>query len=182
MKQKREDYPKRWRQILLIRPYYRADGRTACVIVYVDGSSEEVYCRCEQVVTELADYFYTTVALARKLARRVLGEDKERKVPILLHEEFCLVPLKFREERQKNNSTIGYVVLRHVGRIYHHLSGTQIQFLDSHVQINIPQGRATVLKQLNRARRLQHGFQQEQEAHEREYPAKGDGKTGSIQW
>ena len=67
--EKRGDYQKRWRQILLIRPYYRADGRTASKILYLDGSSDDLYCRCEQVVAELAQFFYTTISLAQKRAR-----------------------------------------------------------------------------------------------------------------
>lgn len=166
--EKRGDYQKRWRQILLIRPYYRADGRTASKILYLDGSSDDLYCRCEQVVAELAQFFYTTISLAQKRASKLLGESKERKVPILLHEDFCLVPLKFREEKQKNTGTIGYVVLRHVTEVEHHLSGVRIHFRNSKEHFDIPQRRATVTKQLKRARLLHYNFQQEQRSLEQE--------------
>lgn len=167
----RGDYQKRWRQILLIRPYYRADGRTASKIFYLDGSSDDLYCRCEQVVAELAQVFYTTVPLAQKRASKLLGESKERKVPILLHEDFCLVPLKFREEKQKNTGTIGYVVLRHVTEVEHHLSGVRLHFRNSKVHADIPQRRVTVTKQLKRAGLLLYNFQQEQSRLEQEQAA-----------
>ena len=110
--EKRGDYQKRWRQILLIRPYYRADGRTASKILYLDGSSDDLYCRCEQVVAELAQFFYTMISLAQKRASKLLGESKEH--------------------------------------------------------FDIPQRRATVTKQLKRARLLHYNFQQEQRSLEQE--------------
>lgn len=153
----------RWDEIVSIEPYYRSDERTGSVIHYQDGSWEDVYCRCEKVVAELARYFGTTVEQAQQRAQRLLGEENTRKLPIMLHELMCLVPLKFREERTHNTGTLGYVVLIWLQAVQEQVDGVRLRYYNNAIYTDIPQRLYTVQRHLKRARMLEKRFCMEEE-------------------
>lgn len=111
-----EPVPENWRDIEIIYPYYRKNGRTATVVQYADGTEQYYNCTALRVVEQLADYFYTTVAQSRRTAARWLGSNHTRKCPLVLHKDMVLVRVKVREP-VGSASTLGYVVMRQLNRV-----------------------------------------------------------------
>lgn len=157
-------YLSRWRKILYLKPYYRAGQASGTIVCYEDGSQEKLPHGCRQVVMMLAKKFFITVELAHSRSEMWLGGTPRRKLPLVLHEQFCLVPIKFREENQRNDGTLGYIVLHKFRSVSQHpVNGSYLQFRKMERQEHIPQNYATVHKQIDLARFLLDCYLEEQQ-------------------
>ncbi len=156
----REQYLSKWRGIAAITPYYQKNGRSGSQIHYSDGYTEFYNYRCDWIAKQLAQKFGTTMELSRQMAGQVLDSANIRKPPLVMHENFCLVPLKLRNvPKGRNVSTLGYVVLQYVKKLEHAPDGnTTVLFHKSTPPLHILQRVASVERQMNLAWMVQEQF------------------------
>lgn len=141
-------YQTDWQQIAAIVPFYQpSNGRTGLLVYYQNGLRECIAdCTCRRVLTELAAYLGTSLP---QLRHKAAQEGRSRKVPLCYHPQLCLVPVKFRHERRKNNSTLGYLNLPAVARVLQNDDGTStIHFHGSSMPLIALQHKATIQSQL----------------------------------
>ncbi len=116
-----------WRQICAILPAYLPDGANGTIILYLDGTREEIPNRLCWVLDDLLGYLKSSTAILMKQSRRILGRTA-RRVPLVLNREFCLVPVKGREVTSRCDGATGYAVLRHVQKLITGETGSRILF------------------------------------------------------
>lgn len=157
-----------WRYLIAIIPVYKEDSKNATEVYYLDGKKETYDCRCETIAEHLARKFHTSTELIRSQSGLLLTEaDSDKRgekcrVPLVLQDRFCLVPIKFREKKKHNDSTIGYIVLQYVDRVVDLPDGgSRILFYISTWAPATLQRRKTVESQLQRAWTLQKWFGEE---------------------
>ena len=105
-------YKRDWQNICALMPSYLEDGTNGTVVTYLDNSTEAVYYRLPWVLDDLLGYLRTSRAVLTKQSRTYLGK-QARRVPLLASPQFCLVPVKGRDELSKGDGTVGYIVLNH---------------------------------------------------------------------
>ena len=105
-------YKRDWQNICALMPSYLEDGTNGTVVTYLDNSTEAVYYRLPWVLDDLLGYLRTSRAVLAKESKRILGK-KARRVPLFASPQFCLVPVKGRDELSKGDGTVGYIVLNH---------------------------------------------------------------------
>lgn len=120
-------YQTDWQSICAILPAYLPDGTNGTEVCYLDGTRETVGARLCWVLDDLLGYLRTSQAVLARQSRKLLGA-RARRVPLVLHEQFCLVPVKGRVILGANDSTLGYVVLHHVRQVTPEPDGTCITF------------------------------------------------------
>ena len=106
-------YKRDWQNICALMPSYLEDGTNGTVVTYLDNSTEAVYYRLPWVLDDLLGYLRTSRAVLAKESKRILGK-KARRVPLFASPQFCLVPVKGRDELSKGAGTVGYIVLEQV--------------------------------------------------------------------
>ena len=126
-KQQRGHYKQWWRSLLAIVPFYQpSNDRTGVMVYYQNGVGECIAdCSCRHVLTELAAYLGTSLP---QMQAQAAAEGYLRKVPLVYHARLCLVPVKFREEKRKNNGTLGYVTAQAVARIFQNDDGSSVVY------------------------------------------------------
>lgn len=131
-------YKREWQHICAIMPAYLDDGTNGTRIVYVGGQEEYVPNRLSWVLDDLLGYLRTSRDVLAGQSKLYVGDDA-RRVPLIVSEQFCLSPVKGREELAKGDGTVGYVVLRHLLFAQEHagkrsvkfIGGPEIEVLDS---------------------------------------------------
>ena len=180
---KEPDYMLHWPYIMAITPYYDEANRTCNRIYYIDGSTAEYPCRCDQILEHLAVVLRTSLEVIRRRAVVLCDEEEEekadgetgtenaeeickelRKMPLVMVKDFTLIPVKCRSELVRNSGTLGYVVLRYVQRVKR-LPGSQCEILFKYgiASMLIQQQKRGIQKQINLARKLQKAMEAEEQ-------------------
>ena len=94
-------------------PVYLADGTNGTEITYLDGTAEQMDKRLCWVLNDLLFHLKSSTSVLTRQSRMVLGKTA-RRVPLVLKQEFSLVPVKGRERIGEYDSQTGYVVLCHI--------------------------------------------------------------------
>lgn len=145
-------YKRDWRQICAILPAYLSDGTNGTEITYLDGTKDYIPNRHCWVLDDLLGYLRSSKAVLTAQSRRLLG-DKVYRVPLILCDEFILVPVKGREAIGKYDSLLGYIVLHHVTQVAPDNKKTIIYF-GSDVTVTVYDYPRTVRQNIERAKRI----------------------------
>ena len=76
---------------------YLPDGANGTEITYLDGTAEQIDKRLCWVLDDLLFHLRSSTEVLRRQSRMVLGKSA-RRVPLVLKQEFSLVPVKGREK------------------------------------------------------------------------------------
>ena len=145
-------YKQDWRQICAILPTYLPDGTNGTEITYLDGTKEYIANRLCWVLDDLLGHLRSSKAILTAQSRRLLG-DKVYRVPLILCDEFILVPVKGREAIGKYDSLLGYIVLHYVTQIVRDNKKTIIYF-GSDVTVTVYDYLRTVRQNIERAKMI----------------------------
>ena len=99
--------------IYALLPTYLSDGTNGTLLYYADGTAEPEDTRLCWVLDDLLGYHYSSKLLLRQQSRWLseqLGQPLERRMPLLLTPDFCLVPVKVRLPQSRHHGADGYVV------------------------------------------------------------------------
>ena len=110
-------YKREWHNICALLPAYLPDGCNGSMILYEDGSEEEVNYRLSWVIDDLLAYKRSSKAILQEQSDRLLEElekAKRQRLPLLLTQDVCFVPVKARRPRSRTHCADGYVVLSKV--------------------------------------------------------------------
>lgn len=100
-----------WHKICAILPVYLRDGTNGTQIIYDGGTCETVPNRVQWVLDDLLGYLHTSREVLVHQCKQYMSKDA-RRVPLIVSEEFSLMPVKGREELCKGDSTVGYIVTK----------------------------------------------------------------------
>lgn len=106
-------YQKEWFQIYALLPAYLSGGTNGSFLYYADGTVEQENTRLCWVLDKLLGYHYSSKSLLQQQSRFLLeqlGQPSQRRLPLLLTPDFCLVPVKARPPQSRNHGADGYVV------------------------------------------------------------------------
>ena len=145
-------YKQDWRQICAILPAYLPDGTNGTEITYLDGTKEYIANRLCWVLDDLLGHLRSSKAILTAQSRRMLG-DKVYRVPLILCDEFILVPVKGREAIGKYDSLLGYIVLHYVTQLVRDNKKTIIYF-GSVVTVTVYDYLRTVRQNIERAKMI----------------------------
>ena len=145
-------YKQDWRQICAILPAYLPDGTHGTEITYLDGTKEYIANRLCWVLDDLLGHLRSSKAILTAQSRRLLG-DKVYRVPLILCDEFILVPVKGREAIGKYDSLLGYIVLHYVTQLVRDNKKTIIYF-GSDVTVTVYDYLRTVRQNIERAKMI----------------------------
>ncbi|MBQ5701966.1 MAG: hypothetical protein IIV70_00065 [Peptococcaceae bacterium] len=145
-------YKQDWRQICAILPTYLPDGTNGTEITYLDGTKEYIANRLCWVLDDLLGHLRSSKAILTAQSRRLLG-DKVYRVPLILCDEFILVPVKGREAIGKYDSLLGYIVLHYVTQLVRDNKKTIIYF-GSDVTVTVYDYLRTVRQNIERAKMI----------------------------
>ena len=106
---------------------YLADGANGTEIIYLDGTAEQIDKRLCWVLDDLLFHLRSSTSVLMRQSRMVLGRTA-RRVPLVLKQEFSLVPVKGREKIGEYDSQTGYVVLGHIEKLSNAADGTKVHF------------------------------------------------------
>ena len=120
-------YKTHWQQICAVLPVYLPDGTNGTEILYLDGSTEQIPVRLCSVLDDMLFHLRSSVSVLTRQSRTVLGQNA-RRVPLVLKQEFCLVPVKGREKIGRYDAVTGYVVLHHAEQLIQDETGVYIRF------------------------------------------------------
>ena len=111
-------YRQQWRNICAILPVYLPDGTNGCRIVYDDGTDEHIGARLSWVLDDLLGHRCSSRAVLQKQSQRMSDSagmaHHQRRLPLLLGDVLCLVPVKARRPYSRSHAADGYVVLSQV--------------------------------------------------------------------
>ena len=116
-------------------PVYLPDGTNGTEITYLDGTVEQIQKRLCWVLDDLLFHLRSSKTVLTRQSRNTLGK-KARRVPLILKQDFTLVPVKGREKLSEYDSQTGYIVLTHVKRLIADNSGVQIYF-ENNVSVHV---------------------------------------------
>lgn len=108
-------------------PVYLDDGTNGTEITYLDGSREQIAKRLCWVLDDLLFSLRSSTDVLTRQSRSFLGKNA-RRVPLVLKQEFSLVPVKGREKVGEYDTITGYVVLHHVEKLMSGDNGSVICF------------------------------------------------------
>ena len=145
-------YKKDWKKICAILPAYLPDGTNGTEITYLDGTKEYIANRLCWVLDDLLGHLRSSKAILTAQSRRLLG-DKVYRVPLILCDEFILVPVKGREAIGKYDSLLGYIVLHYVTQLVRDNKKTIIYF-GSDVTVTVYDYLRTVRQNIERAKMI----------------------------
>ena len=106
---------------------YLADGANGTEIIYLDGTAEQIDKRLCWVLDDLLFHLRSSTSVLMRQSRMVLGRTA-RRVPLVLKQEFSLVPVKGREKIGEYDSQTGYVLLGHIEKLSDAADGTKVHF------------------------------------------------------
>ena len=98
---------------------YLADG--------ANGTAEQIDKRLCWVLDDLLFHLRSSTSVLMRQSRMILGRTA-RRVPLVLKQEFSLVPVKGREKIGEYDSQTGYVVLGHIEKLSDAADGTKVHF------------------------------------------------------
>ncbi len=113
-------YKTGWRDIWALLPSYLSDGTNGCLTYYIDGLVEQSAARIDWVLGDLLTSLCSNKELLQQQSRALseqLGQPLQRRLPLLLTKDFCLVPVKARQPLSRNHAADGYVVYAMVEEI-----------------------------------------------------------------
>lgn len=111
-------YKREWNKVVCFQPVYLADGRNGCRIYYDNDVFEDISRSLVWVMNDWNSYHTTTADTLNQQSKLWLGNSPRRRLPLVYNCNLCLVPVKFRATRRRNDEVSGYVVLHKVQNIY----------------------------------------------------------------
>ncbi len=97
------------------------------MIYYVDGTREELAFRLVWVLDDLLGYLDTSREQLMKKSAGWMEKNSAKRVPLVVDEQCCLVPIKGRTVFSVDDGVSGYVVLAYVQSVYREDGKTVIQ-------------------------------------------------------
>lgn len=113
-------YKREWHNICALLPAYLPDGCNGSMILYEDGSEEEVKASLSWLLDDLLDYLRSNKAVLQQQSSEIavqMGKRNKRRLPLILNEAFLLLPVKARATFNRYHGVDGYVVLPKVANI-----------------------------------------------------------------
>lgn len=113
-------YKREWHNICALLPAYLPDGCNGSMILYEDGSEEEVKASLSWLLDDLLDYLRSNKAVLQQQSSEIavqMGKRNKRRLPLILNEAFLLLPEKARATFNRYHGVDGYVVLPKVANI-----------------------------------------------------------------
>jgi len=111
-------YKAYWQHVSAILPAYLMDESNGTLILYDDGSIEQVNHTIKYVLDDWLSYHQSSTDTLRKQSMQWLGSKNQRRVPMILGHNLCLLPVQVRKGRSRNHAMTGYVILNKVKNIY----------------------------------------------------------------
>ena len=159
-------YKKEWRNICALLPIYLSDGTNGSYILYEDGSIEQVSFRLSWVIDDLLAYWCSNKTLLQEQSCQIaaqLGNRHQRRIPLALREDFCLVPVRARLTSSRNHDANGYVFLNRVKEISQQKEqiGCKISF-QSQVELEVLDSMRTLKRNLQLAEKMTEYLRKEE--------------------
>lgn len=110
-------YKADWQQICAILPTYLPDGVNGTIVYFADGDCEVLQHRITWVLDDLLEHLCTSKELLHRQSIRWMGGINRRRVPLVVSDAFCLVPVNTRIAQRRNDGTTGYVVLEYIDQV-----------------------------------------------------------------
>ncbi|HBT20627.1 MAG TPA: hypothetical protein DEA47_04615 [Peptococcaceae bacterium] len=101
-----------WRSVAGFYPYYDENGGNCTRILLDDGREISYVRKTKSILKGLAEIFAVDLISLRRRYGSIVG--KKNCIPLPLHGEFIVVPLKVRRTLSKDQGALGYVVLNKV--------------------------------------------------------------------
>lgn len=115
-------YKTHYRHVSAILPAYLTQPGDAdtngTVILYQDGRAEQVPHTLRYVLDDWLGYQQSSIDTLRSQSCQYLGDTACRRVPLLLGDSLCLLPVKVRKAHNRNHSVTGYIVLNKLKRVH----------------------------------------------------------------
>jgi len=102
----------RWREINALFPVYDTDGGNATVVLFAGGERQVDSRKTRTLVSTLARLFAVDLDVLKQRYGRHL--ERERELPLPLHPDLVLVPVRMRRPLGKDHGALGYLVRRQV--------------------------------------------------------------------
>ena len=158
-------YKREWRDICALLPAYLPDGANGSYILYEDGSVEQVNYRLSWVIDDLLAYWCSNKVLLQQQSCQIaaqLGNRHQRRIPLVLREDFCLVPVRARLTSSRNHGANGYVLLNKVKEISQQKEqmGCKISF-QNQVELEVLDSMRTLKGNLQLAAKMQEYLREE---------------------
>ena len=151
-------YQKEWCNVYALLPAYLADGTNGTLLYYADGTVEAEQAPLGWVLDDLLGYRCTSKLLLQQQSRFLserLGQPLERRMPLLLTPDVCLVPVKVRSPQSRHHGADGYVAHSAVTAVEENKDGTGcIMFLKNGQKIFVLDSLRTLQKNLRLTKQL----------------------------
>lgn len=152
-----------WHMVIFFEPAYLANGHNGCRIYYENGLVEESSARLEWVLDDWASCRATNKAMLQKQAAAFIGGGDRRRIPLIIDDELCLIPVKCRKPRERHEIVSGYAVLHKISVVgLTQENKTVLIFGDNSQSITVLERQRNVKKKMTLARQMlalyQSGF------------------------
>lgn len=150
-----------WPHIAAVLPRYdaREQARDITRFYFIDGRCQDLFLSVRPALAKMHRYFSVGQKDLLRRSAACLG-GRTRKVPLCLHRDFCLVPVRSRTDcLTSKHSPTGYFVLQQLYTVA--ASGprhTILVFRGGKLQITVPQSKRTVERQIELAESLSLHF------------------------
>ena len=104
-----------WREIVGFYPVYSSDGGNNTLILLHDGQQYTDKRKTKTVLQAIARIFAADLTALRQRYRGYLG--RKGLVPLPLHKDLILLPIRVRRVQYKDHGATGYLVLRQIVRV-----------------------------------------------------------------
>lgn len=154
-------YQREWHKILCFLPVYLPGDQNGCRIYYEDGSMEEISRSLAWVLDDWARLHRTSVSALQQQSARWLGQKRGRRLPLVVDYDLCLIPIKYRAAKKRNDAVSGYVMLHKIQHVYVQTDGkTLLSFFNSPLTIHVLEQYNTLRDNLHTGWQLMRYFEQ----------------------
>ncbi len=158
-------YKRGWRDICALLPAYLPDGCNGSMILYEDGGVEQVNFSFSWVIDDLLAYKCSSKTILQQQSSQIaaqMGKRYQRRLPLILNEEFCLVPIRVRLTSSPYHEANGYVRLNRVKDFSEQKgkSGCKIKFINQ-VELEVLDNMRTLRGNMALAAKMQEYLREE---------------------
>lgn len=151
-----------WDKVLCFQPIYLPDGLNGCRIYYAGDITEDIPHTIDWVLADWCSYHLTSIPILHQQSLTWLGSSTRRRLPLVMKRELCLIPVKFRTARKRNDSVSGYAVLHKIKYAYQQADGkTCLTFHDNAQTISVLEKHSTLIENMCLGQRLIQYFDRE---------------------
>lgn len=134
-------------QIHAIIPYYDAYGQNSTCILFQDGSKEYEACSIKNYINRLFYNLHLDPRAVRFWTSQVIST--KLNTPLIITEDFILIPIKFRKSIGKQDGCFGYATYQAIESVnnyeLHFKNGTSLSMLSPKTYVQKKQVDAKLL-------------------------------------